>query len=149
MASTVQPAKAAIFAIVAAAVEAATPGVQVTYGNAGARMEPETVWIDNAQFDDEAVSIGQVSHRESYRVPVVVSVIHQGDPGNGQPADERLHAIFGPIEDAFRTLPPGPNINVANVDGCWISGKAFDTYLGEGGGTVVEATLSIQVRSRY
>lgn len=147
MASTVQPAKAAIYALVVAAVQAATPGVQVTYGNAGAHMESETVWVGDAQFGDERVSIGQASHREQYTLPVVVSIAWPGDPGDAGPADVRLHAIFGPVEDAIRAARG--DLGVANVTAFYVSGKSFDSYLGEAGGRVVEAVLTITVRSRY
>lgn len=147
MSSTVQPFKAALFALVHATVAAATPGVQVTYGNAGQYMESETVWIDNAVFTQEDVSIGQVSHREEYDVPVVVSIVWSGDPGNDGPADTRLHAIFGPIEDAIRAAKG--DISVANLTAFYVAGKKFDSYIGEGGGRVVEGVLTVHARSRY
>ncbi len=147
MASTVQPAKLAIFNVVKAAVQAATPGVQVTYGQAGQYTEAETVWVDDAVFITEDASIGQVSHREQYTVPVVVSIAWQGDPGDASKVDARLHAIFGPIEDALREL--GGNLNVANVTATYVSDKSFDSFIGEGGGRVAEAVLTVTVRSRY
>lgn len=147
MASTVQPAKLAIFNAVASAVEAATPGVQVTYGNAGQYMESETVWIDDAVFTDEDVAIGQTSHREAYEIPVVVSIAWSGDAGNAADLDARLHAIFGPIEDAIRALDG--SLAAANVIAAYLSGKRFDSYIGEGGGRVAEAVLTISIRSKY
>lgn len=139
MASAVYSAKAGLFTIVAAACGT----VQCSYGAPGQYAEHETVWIDDPPPFGDAASIGQVSHRESFDIPVVVSVLSEGN--DHQAADQRAWAIVGPIEDAVRA---DPSLGGAtHVTAAWVTAKAPHSY-GDDSGRIVEITLTVSVRSQ-
>jgi hypothetical protein len=139
MASAVYAAKAALFTIVAAACGT----VQCSYGAPGQYAEHETVWIDDPPPFGDLASIGQVSHRESFDIPVVVSVLSEGN--DHQAADQRAWAIVGPIENAVRA---NPSLNNAvGVTGAYVTNKAANSY-GDDAGRVVEIITTVTVRSK-
>lgn len=139
--SAVPAAKAALLAVVAAA----TGAVQTSYGPPGSQYaEHESVWLGDVPRFGDAASIGQVSHRETFEIPVVVSVLHEDD--NHQAAEERVWAIAAPIEDAIRAAP-GLN-GAAGVQAAYVSGKASESYA-DTGGRVVEVSIIVSVRSKF
>ena len=142
MSSAVPTAKAALLSLAQAALSA-FPEVGVTYGAPGQYVTPEAVWLDDVpQFGDES-SNGQVSHRETFVIPVVVSILNEGF--DHQSAEERAWQIAAPIEDAIRQAP---DLNGAvGVTAALVTGKSPDSF-GAPGGVCVEITISVTVRSR-
>jgi hypothetical protein len=140
MASAVPAAKSALFAIAAAAVPA---GVVVTYGEPGAYEAPEAVWLGPVPRFGDAPGIGQISHRESFEVPIVVYVLRQDT--DDQAADARAWAIAATIEDAVRAAP-GLN-GATHVTGAYVTGKSGDAYSADDG-VVAAVAIYVAVKSK-
>lgn len=121
MASSVPYAKANLLAICAAAVYA-----PVSWGYPGHLIEHEHVWIDDA-VGRETPSIGQVSHRETYTLPVVVAVRAEGD--DHQAAEELAWTYANDIDAAIRLAPDlngAQGVTAAYVTGHEVQGHVAD-----------------------
>jgi hypothetical protein len=140
MPSAVPAAKAALYAIVSAAVPA---GVVATYGDPGSFEAPEAVWLGAVERFGDTPSQGQVSHRESFDVPIVVYVLRQDT--DDEAADARAWGIAGAIEDAVRAAP---DLNGAtNVTAAWVAGKSGDSFSADDG-VVAACVVYVTVRSK-
>jgi hypothetical protein len=126
------------------ATNAAISGVQVTYGVPGPDEAPEAVWLDNVVNLTDEASHHQVSHRESFIVPIVVSIL-RADRRDHQAAEERAWAVAGPIEDAVRAHPDLSG--AAGVTAALVTGKSVDSY-SDDGGVIVEIVITVTVRSK-
>lgn len=144
MASAVPAAKASLLAIVQTAVATLTDSVtQVTWGYPGQLVRKECVWLDDAT-GTETSSIHQVSHRETFIIPIVVLVKADGD--DHQAAEVRAWAITAKIEDAVRATPSlsaTPGVTAAVVTSKTPVGHVADQA------RAVSITLDVTVTSRY
>lgn len=117
--SSVPTVKAAILTLLQAVPALST--VQVTYAiPATDSKNHECVYMWDALFNSETEPFMRPTprrHREDYVLPIVISVSAEGD--DPQAAEDRMWAITGAVEDAFRTTPnpPGTTIQWAIVRG--------------------------------
>lgn len=122
--STVPAVKAALLT----ALTTALGSVQVKYAHPGDTIAKECVFMADAEFDSEDSSIGQVSHYETYTVPVWVDVLSEGN--DVQAAEARMWVLVGLVEAAVRsngTLSATPGLLSATVTGP--NAKAPQNYI--------------------
>jgi hypothetical protein len=139
VASAIPGAKSALRAIAAAAV----PDIPVYYGSPGTLEPWECVWIDDIAPMQETASFSQVSHRETFEVPVVVSIT-RGDADH-EAAEARAWALADPIADAIRAAPDlngAPGVTAALVTGKFVLSDRSDA------GVEVNVIINVTVRSR-
>ncbi|MDP2712099.1 MAG: hypothetical protein Q8O56_12860 [Solirubrobacteraceae bacterium] len=139
MSSAVPYAKANLLAICVEAL----PDVQVTWGYPGQLIESECLWLDDA-VGTERPSIGQVSHREKFTIPVVVMVHAQGD--DHQSAEERAWQLVAAVEAAVLAHP---SLNGAQgVTAAYVTGKTPEGHIADAAravSIVVEVTVESKV----
>lgn len=144
MASAIPAAKASLLTIIRAAVlPLDVASDQVTWGWPAALAQREHVWIDDAVTSDRD-SVGMVSHRELFIVPVVVYVQSEGD--DDQSAEERVWVIVGAIEEAIRFDPS--LTNAVGVAQATVTGKTPISSIHDAT-RVVQCVIDVEVHSRY
>lgn len=115
--SAVYAAKEGLLAILESATDAA-----VTWGYPGSLIEAEAVFMGDAE-GTETASIGQVSHREEFVIPVWIVTYTLGE--DAQTAEQRAWAIAGNIETAVKA---NPTLNAQNVTGVTVTSKTPNSY---------------------
>lgn len=142
MASSIPAAKAKVLELLRA--RAALNAVQVEWAHPGKNVAKEALWMGDAFGEDTAAAISTTSPRdEKYGLPVVVSVLHEGN--SGQAAEERMWALVAEVEAAI-----DPRAALANVGGVLqavVESKSPTTFP-ESGGHVAECIVVIRVHAR-
>ena len=96
MVSSIPTAKAALVSIIAAAL----PTIQVSWNQpSNDDIANETVWVDDAVITDKP-TIGQVSLREHYTLPIVIEVVDESFSAQG--AEERVWTLTSSVMTAVR-----------------------------------------------
>lgn len=148
MTSAVPAAKAGLLAILTDAVAGLaepflTDGtdLQVTYAYPGELIERQAVFMGDAE-GTETASIGQVSHRETFVIPVWIITATEGD--DAQSVEERAWEIAGLIETAIRA---NPTLNAQDITGALVTGKTPNGYMGDGS-RAFEIVIDVTCRSK-
>jgi hypothetical protein len=138
-------AKAALQDVIADALTgAAETDVTLTWGAPGDQLTRETIWLDDVTGATEFnVAAGNVSHRETYILPIVVYVLDEGN--DAQRAEERCWQLAGILESAIRV-----NVELENAYGvvsALVSARRFASYL-DPEGRIAEIVIDVTVSGR-
>jgi hypothetical protein len=139
--SSISRAKAGLLAILESALDAES--VQVSWGQPGNDdIANETVWIDDARGTDR-FTIGMVSSRESYVLPIVIEALDEGN--DARLAEERCWELAGLVETALRA--DASLDGAAGVLSAVISGKRFGSFT-LSNGRLAAVNIDVKLESR-
>lgn len=140
MASAVYPAKVALLAVVSSSLSA--QGTDCSWGFPAKLITKEVAWIHDALVN-EVASIGQVSHRENFTVPVVVMVYADGN--DAQAAEGRAWVLCDLICAAVRANPRLSG--AAGVTAAYVVGKEQVAHI-QDSARAVSITINVRVESK-
>lgn len=141
--SSIPTAKTALLALIETRPNLAT--VQTEWAWPGADViQKEAIWMGDAgPAGDEETFIGNVSHREHYRIPVAVSVLGESD--DAKTTELRMWALVAEVEAALRAT--SSLADAAGILSAVVKGKQPHNFISDQG-WVSECVILVECQSR-